>query len=97
MNRLDEFLKELSELTKKYELEIGGCGCCGSPWINDLKKEGCDVERLFYDDKKQKYKLRGYKDEFEDDEDDEDEDDPVYKAFCKQYPDAAETWKMVKR
>ena len=36
MNRLEEFLNELSELTIKYDLEIGGCGCCGSPYIEEL-------------------------------------------------------------
>ena len=30
---MEEFLKELSELSTKYDLYIGGCGCCGSPWI----------------------------------------------------------------
>jgi len=28
-----EFLKELSELTRKYRIAIGGCGCCGSPFL----------------------------------------------------------------
>ena len=28
-----EFLKELTELTKKYNVYIGGCGCCGSPFL----------------------------------------------------------------
>lgn len=54
MNRLKEFLRELSELTQKYELEIGGCGCCGSPWVCDFEctfyKDG-----LSYDHEKQKY------------------------------------------
>jgi len=29
------FLTELGELTKKYGVAIGGCGCCGSPWLDD--------------------------------------------------------------
>lgn len=33
-----EFLKELSELSKKYNIYIGGCGCCGSPYL--YKKSG---------------------------------------------------------
>jgi len=29
------FILELSELTRKYGIAIGGCGCCGSPWLDD--------------------------------------------------------------
>lgn len=31
---LEEFLKELTELSNKYKIYIGGCGCCGSPHLN---------------------------------------------------------------
>ena len=55
MNRLEEFLKELSELTQKHGFSIGGCGCCGSPWINDFKNE-FNAHELYYDKEKQKYK-----------------------------------------
>lgn len=34
--RLDKFLEELSELSNKYGFEIGGCGCCGSPWVQEI-------------------------------------------------------------
>lgn len=34
-----EFLKELTALTHKYKIVIGGCGCCGSPHINPLDDE----------------------------------------------------------
>lgn len=55
MNKLEEFLKELSELTIKYGFIIGGCGCCGSPYIFDEK--GNDVlEDLYFDKNEQKYK-----------------------------------------
>ncbi len=27
------FLLELRELTIKHGIAIGGCGCCGSPWL----------------------------------------------------------------
>lgn len=35
--RLRAFLQELTALSDKYEIYIGGCGCCGSPWLNDIK------------------------------------------------------------
>ncbi|MTI68589.1 MAG: hypothetical protein FH753_18565 [Firmicutes bacterium] len=37
-HNIDEFLKELSQLSKKYDIYIGGCGCCGSPYIQDKEK-----------------------------------------------------------
>ena len=55
MNRLEEFLKELSELTKKYELAIDACGCCRSPWVIDLKREFELETGLCYNEKDQKY------------------------------------------
>jgi len=30
---LKEFLEGLAELTKKKGVAIGGCGCCGSPYL----------------------------------------------------------------
>ena len=57
MNRLEEFLKELSELTEKHGFSIGGCGCCGSPWINDFKDE-FNADNLYYDNEKQKYEAK---------------------------------------
>ena len=35
--QLRAFLIELSELSRKHGLLIGGCGCCGSPYI--MRKE----------------------------------------------------------
>lgn len=29
-----EFLLALTELTRKYGISVGGCGCCGSPWLD---------------------------------------------------------------
>ena len=30
------FLKDLELLTEKYKIVIGGCGCCGSPFLYKL-------------------------------------------------------------
>lgn len=35
--RLKAFLQELTALSDKYEIYIEGCGCCGSPWVNDIQ------------------------------------------------------------
>lgn len=37
---LNKFLEELSELSNKYGLIIGGCGCCGSPWVAEIEIDG---------------------------------------------------------
>ena len=34
--KLDRFLKELGELSNKHGFKICGCGCCGSPWIEEV-------------------------------------------------------------
>jgi len=33
--QIDLFLKDLTELTNKHKIVIGGCGCCESPWIEE--------------------------------------------------------------
>lgn len=37
--REKEFLKELTDLTLKYKICISGCGCCGSPALDDISDE----------------------------------------------------------
>lgn len=37
---LDNFLSKLTDLTRKYKTAIGGCGCCGSPYIFRTEGEG---------------------------------------------------------
>jgi len=32
-----QFLLELRELTLKHGLAIGGCGCCGSPFLMEVE------------------------------------------------------------
>lgn len=31
--RVDAFLADLAEISRKHDLWISGCGCCESPWI----------------------------------------------------------------
>lgn len=31
------FLQELTKLTDEYKIAIKGCGCCGSPWLEDYE------------------------------------------------------------
>lgn len=42
------FLKDLSELTRKHGFVIGGCGCCGSPYVHHLTRPG-ELTDLEYD------------------------------------------------
>ena len=35
--RLDKFTEGVRELGKRWGFVIGGCGCCGSPWIEDTE------------------------------------------------------------
>lgn len=59
MDKVKEFMKELSKLSIKYDLYIDACGCCNSPWIC---KPGCErstdivATSLYFDDKEKQYK-----------------------------------------
>ena len=33
---LDNFIEEYKKILKKYNIEIRGCGCCSSPYIDNL-------------------------------------------------------------
>ena len=35
----EDFLSELIVLTRKHGIKIDGCGCCGSPFLMELKEE----------------------------------------------------------
>lgn len=54
MRNLKEYLDELSALTQKYGLEIGGCGCCGSPWVEEIVGDGT-ADGLTYNRETKKY------------------------------------------
>jgi hypothetical protein len=50
--KLKQFLRELSALTQKYNIEIGGSGVLGSPWVivpgkRSVRKETL-LEHLMY-------------------------------------------------
>lgn len=34
----EEFINELVELCKKHNVIINSCGCCDSPWIEDISE-----------------------------------------------------------
>ena len=52
-----EFLTELTKLTDKYGIEIGGCGCCGSPWIINVNNNRGSFDNLEYDTNKSVYSV----------------------------------------
>lgn len=37
--KTEQFLIELTELGRKHGIVIGGCGCCGSPFIYQLRED----------------------------------------------------------
>lgn len=37
--REKEFIKDLTKLSRRYGVQIGGCGCCGSPFLGDIQKD----------------------------------------------------------
>jgi len=44
------FIIELTALSRKYRVGIGGCGCCGSPYLTDLKPEDLPKEAGYTQD-----------------------------------------------
>ncbi len=48
-DRRRAFLLALTELTKEHGVAIGGCGCCGSPWLDDDADVSDDRAGYAYD------------------------------------------------
>lgn len=51
MELIKEFLVKYLELCLKYNVEVGGCGCCGSPYLkynNDtfVKIDFIDIDNI---------------------------------------------------
>ena len=51
-----DFLTDLEVLTRKHGIAIGGCGCCGSPWLEELTEKRLTLpytyhyaDRVFWD------------------------------------------------
>lgn len=38
VDNVKEFVKELSKLCRRHKICIGGCGCCGSPYLYRMDK-----------------------------------------------------------
>lgn len=36
LEKQEEFLVELSALSRKYRIKVDGCGCCGSPFLTEI-------------------------------------------------------------
>lgn len=52
---VDEFLRELAELTKKHGIHIVSCGCCASPRLETVGGNAVVGECLEYDAEKGVY------------------------------------------
>ena len=58
--KMKHFLDELSYLTDKYNIVIKGCGCCGSPYLEDMKETTLGFD-LKYIEEKKKYVYKEYR------------------------------------
>lgn len=48
--KLQEFLKELTDLTRKYGIGISGCGCCGSPSLDPLQPNEMPLDQQYVEE-----------------------------------------------
>ena len=42
--RIKKFVQGLFELAKETGIAVGGCGCCGSPYLIDLDEDFSELE-----------------------------------------------------
>lgn len=56
MQKVSLFLKELEQICKKYKCNLGGCGCCGSPFISDLYT--ISVDEINFENDKLTYNIK---------------------------------------
>lgn len=57
--RLEKLLEELSNISKKYDLYIDGCGCCGSPSLTTVPPGEKSSSDLYWDYDNKKYVYKG--------------------------------------
>lgn len=58
MDKKELFLHELSELSKKYDIYIFGCGCCDSPYLEEGEPEFSGDGQLQWDKETKEYIAR---------------------------------------
>ena len=59
---LQGFLTELGELSKRYGIVIGGCGCCGSPYLDYMDGDTrVTASDLAYEQGAYEVAIEGYK------------------------------------
>jgi len=46
----EHFLEELTVLTTKYQIVIGGCGCCGSPFLLEMNTNNVIADNLKFEE-----------------------------------------------
>ena len=41
-DKADAYIKDFLTLCRKHRIYIQGCGCCGSPWLEDMEDNEMD-------------------------------------------------------
>jgi len=53
----EQFLEELTALTIKYQIVVGGCGCCGSPFLLVMNTNNVIADNLKFEENR--YSVNG--------------------------------------